>query len=253
MSDAAIATTPEALLAEIIAHPEDETLRRAFAEAVAPLDAPRAELIRLQLALRDQRKSGATPGLHSLDRERALIAANGRVWAGRIGELVWRYQFLRGFVEHITLTASEFLARAADIYRIAPVRHVTLSAARPQIARLAASPYVARLISLDLTDNKLGDEAIKTLAASGHIKQLRLLRLGKNELGRDAAEALVASPHLTGLQYLDFRNNKVDLTAKPAPIKSHSVEIPLFAHDLMSRHGRRRFLETVGLPRLDEL
>jgi uncharacterized protein (TIGR02996 family) len=247
------ATTAEALLAAVIAKPDDEALRRRFADAVAPLDPARAELIRLQLQLRDLRRSGATPPLRSLDRERALLAANGRLWAGKIGDLVWRYQFLRGFIEHITLTASEFLARAADIYRIAPVRHVTLSAARPQIARLAASPYLARLVSLDLSDNKLGDDAVRTLAGSGHLKQLRLLRLAKNELGRDAAEALVASTSLAGLAHLDFRHNKVDLTPKPAPIKSGAVEIPMLAHDLMSRYGRRRFLETVAAPRLDEL
>jgi uncharacterized protein (TIGR02996 family) len=245
--------SPEQLLAEVIAHPEDEAVRLQFAAAVATLDPPRAEMIRLQLALRDQRKGGATPPLHQLDRERALIAANGRVWAGKVGDLVWRYQFLRGFVEHVTLTASEFLARAADLYRIAPIRHATLSAARPQIARLAASPYLARLVSLDLSDNKLGDDAVRQLAGSKHVENLRLLRLAKNELGREAAEAVVASPGLANLIHLDFRHNKVDLTPKPAPIRSGAVEIPMLAHDLMSRHGRRRFLETVAQPRLDEL
>jgi uncharacterized protein (TIGR02996 family) len=245
--------TPEALLDQIIAHPETEVARRQYADAVAATDPARAELIRLQLGMRDQRKAGATPTLHHLDRERALIAANGRAWAGRAGELVWRYQFLRGFVEHVTMTASEFLARAADLYRAAPVRHVTLSAARPQIQRLAASPHLARLISLDLSDNRLGDEAIKALASSPHLRKLRLLRVAKNDLGRDAAEALVESAMLEHLLALDFRHNKVDLTPKPAPIRSGAVEIPMLAHDLMSRHGRRRFLETVGLPRLDEL
>jgi len=244
---------PATLLAQIIAHPEAEVARRQYADAIEPTDPPRAELIRLQLAMRDVRKGGGTPSLHQHDRERALVAANGRVWAGRTADLVWRYAFYRGFIEHVTLTVSEFLARAAEIFRSAPIRHVTLSAARAQITRLAASPHLVRLISLDLSDNKLGDEAVKALASSPHLRNLRLLRLAKNELGREAAEALVAAPALVGLAHLDFRGNKVDLTPKPAPIRSGAVEIPMLAHDLMSRHGRRRFLETVGQPRLDEI
>ena len=243
----------DALLAEIIAHPEAEEPRRRYADAIAGTDPPRAELIRLQLAIRDIRKRGGTPPLHQLDRERNLIAANGRVWAARVADLVWRYQFLRGFVEHVTLTASEFLSRAADIYQAAPVRHVTLSAARPHMARLAASPALAPLLSLDLSDNKLGDDAVRWLAKSPHLRQLRFLRLARNDLGKEAAEAVIASESLATLAHLDFRHNRVDITPKPAPIKSGAVEIPMLAHDLMSRYGRRRFLEAVGMPRLDEL
>jgi uncharacterized protein (TIGR02996 family) len=247
------AASIEELLAEIVARPDEEDARRRYADAIAATDPPRAELIQLQLAIRDVRRAGGTPPLHQYDRERALVAAHGRAWAGRAGELVWRYQFMRGFVEHVTLTAADFLARAAELFRAAPVRHVTLSAARPQIARLAASPHLVRVKSLDLSENKLGDDGVRALVESPHLKNLRYLRLAKNDLGRDAAEAVVAAPALAGLAHLDFRGNKVDLTPRPAPIKDGAVEIPMLAHDLMSRHGRRRYLESLVIPRLDEL
>lgn len=241
------------LLADIIGHPDDEDARRRYADLVAGEDAARGELIRLQLVMRDVRRAGGTPSLHQVDRERQLLAANGRLWAGKVADLVWRFTFLRGFVEHVTLTASEFLSRAADIFRLAPIRHVTLSAARPVIARVAASPHLARLISLDLSDNKLGDDGVKTLVGSKHLRRLRLLRLAKNEVGKDGAEAVVAASALAGLAHLDFRGNRVDLTPRPAPIRDGAVEIPMLAHDLMSRYGRRRYLETVAVPRLDDL
>jgi hypothetical protein len=243
----------EQLLQDVIARPEGEDARRRYADAIAATDPPRAELIHLQLAIRDTRKTGGTPPLHQYDRERALIAAHGRAWAGRAGELVWRYQFLRGFVEQITLTAADFLARAAELFRAAPVRHVTLSAARPQVARLAASPHLARVTSLDLSENKLGDDGVRALVESPHLRNLRYLRLARNELGREAAEAVVAAPALAGLAHLDFRGNRVDLAPRPAPIRDGAVEIPMLAHDLMSRYGRRRYLESLVVPRLDEL
>lgn len=246
-------SSPAELLARIVADPADDAAREAYATAVALAEPTRAELIRLQLAMRGIRRAGGTPSLHQVDRERQLVAANGRVWAGRVADLVWRFAFYRGFVEHVTLTASEFLNRAADIYRAAPIRHVTLSAARPHVARLAASPHLARLLSLDLSDNKLGDDAVAAIVDSPHLRGLRLLRLARNELGRAGAEAVVAAPSLSGLEYLDFRANKVELTPRPAPIKDGAIEIPMLAHDLSSRYGRRRFLETVALPRLDEL
>jgi Ran GTPase-activating protein (RanGAP) involved in mRNA processing and transport len=72
---------------------------------------------------------------------------------------------------------------------------------------LAESPNLARLRTLSLSDNQLGNEGAAALAASPHLARLATLRLDNNGICKNGAEALADSPYLGRLLKLDLRGN----------------------------------------------
>ncbi|WP_376771462.1 hypothetical protein [Micromonospora polyrhachis] len=137
---------------------------------------------------------------------------------GRLSEpvagLVTRTGLRRGFAELIVLPGADFLADGAEIYRRVPVRHAVLTGVDPGlVAAIAASGLLARLSSLDLSDNPIGDAGVRALVTSPHLGKVRWLGLEGCGIGIDGAEALAAaaSQVLPNLRYLRFGGNAVDL------------------------------------------
>jgi uncharacterized protein (TIGR02996 family) len=71
------------------------------------------------------------------------------------------------------------------------------------VARLVASPRIARLERLDLGHSYLTDEGVRAVAESPHLANLRWLSLRFAEFTEAGARALARSPHLEGLEFLD--------------------------------------------------
>ena len=226
----------------VTANPDDESARLAYASAVRATDPARAELIELQLQLAQWRKERRSPpeATAGYNRQHALRTAHGDRWAADVRDLAARWMFRRGFVEEVTLDAPTFLARAPELYRRAPILHLTLTGARPVIRELAASPHLDRIRSLSLTGNDLGDAEIAVLADSPHLAGLRWLDLGDNHVGQAGLEALAASPLLPALQYLGFADNAI-----PDPTPAHRDEYDsdsAVAKQLLGKHGARPWL-----------
>jgi hypothetical protein len=86
---------------------------------------------------------------------------------------------------------------------------------------LALSPYLARLLGLELIDHSLGDAGALALAGCPRLAGLRVLVLRgplrgsfgppptRPLVGDAGALALAASPYLAGLTLLDLRDNAV--------------------------------------------
>ena len=72
---------------------------------------------------------------------------------------------------------------------------------------LAASPYLARLTSLELKSNRIGAEGARALAESPHLAHLTSLHLEDNNIGTEGARALAASPYLARLTSLNLSSN----------------------------------------------
>ena len=77
------------------------------------------------------------------------------------------------------------------------------------VRALAASPHVSALTHLDLSDNDVGDEGVRALTASPFLSNLTHLTLGRNEIGPAGARALSVSPYITALTQLDLSGNNV--------------------------------------------
>jgi uncharacterized protein (TIGR02996 family) len=230
-----------ALLHAVVDAPADDAPRLAYAGAIAATDPERAELIRIQIALARARKARTPLDGPSLRREHELLDAHGAAWAGDIRSLVAKLQFLRGFVEVVTLDAAAFLARADELYRRAPVLHLDLTGAAPVAAPLFGSPHLARIKSLNLTANALGDAGAALLAGSPHLANLEWLDLSRNQIGAAGLEALAASDRLPRLGYLDFSANAID-DPTPQHADEYDAESTV-AKQLQARYGQRAWLD----------
>lgn len=82
--------------------------------------------------------------------------------------------------------------------------------AAPHIKELARSPHLARLTSLSLRDNRIGDLHVMALAASPHLSGLTAPDLGRNAIGGGGVRALATTPNLPTLTKLDLSHNDID-------------------------------------------
>ncbi len=199
----------DALLADILANPEDGP-RLVYADWLDEHgEAERAEFIRVQCE--EAGLDEDDPRRQALARRSWEIAQSNLIpgprpeWTGGIHALASEWKFRRGFVEHVALPAATFLERAADLFRRAPVCSVHFTGVTPEsLAVLGACPFLGRLTGIDLSWNEVGDQGVATLLHARHLGKLRTLCLKGTGLTSAGVEALAASPQLAGLAVLDL-------------------------------------------------
>ncbi|MEZ4403893.1 MAG: hypothetical protein R3B06_27970 [Kofleriaceae bacterium] len=212
---------------QILANPEDNTLRRAYAawirvqppatmiritgnrapytSTVAPADA--AWFINAQLdvneAWRANPKADVAPQMRDGDHQWGFFDLRGgymRGW-GRdeffgLTYFLENLMFVRGFVEHVAIKAHLFPSFAPFLYTLAPFRHLTLTYVPAVLDKLLASPHLARIRSLKLPNRM----------ENNHYTRL-------NDLTDEHVRAVAACPHLAPLHFLDLEDN-TDLTPR---------------------------------------
>jgi uncharacterized protein (TIGR02996 family) len=194
----------EALLRAVLADPDDDAPRLIYADWLDEQgQCERAEFIRVQVALARM----APDDLRRRElarRERRFVT---RGWVPPLPPLLREWGFDRGFVNRVTYNAEDFLRGAATLFGAAPVRHLRLLAARGFITTLVGCPYLAHLLTLDLSGNALGDVAVHSLCHCPHLANLTSLDLTANRVRRGGSYALMTSPYLTSLEALDLGRN----------------------------------------------
>ncbi len=208
-------THEEAFLQDVLEAPDEDAPRRIYADwlidqasAEGPELAERGEFIHLQCTL--ARLAPGERPTELVQRERKLLGTNHREWGGlflRLGCQSWEHR--RGFVESVGLPAPAFLAHASALCHAAPLRHLKLSSAALVIAQVAASVYLARMTTLDLEDNELGDEELQALLASPYLGTVTTLLLWSNQIGDNGARALAHATALPRLARLDLSANAI--------------------------------------------
>jgi len=229
------------LLAEIIAHPDDDSARRIYAAwmhpqpELSPLTPPDviAWFIGAQLDMASALRANPTADIghflqesstarHTVCSARAgIIPGYGRWEIESVRQLTDSWQFFRGFIEHVAMKAKYFLMFAEEIYSLAPIRHLTLTYCGEHIEELAASPHLARIRSLNLPNRMLNN----------HYTRL-------NELTDEHIRVLASSPHLGKLAYLDLEDNTA-LTPRALDHLASSTQLPSLSHvrlDLYDYH-----------------
>jgi uncharacterized protein (TIGR02996 family) len=234
------------LLGEILARPDDDAPRFELASLLEKRGDPRGGFIKLQLEVHAYRLEhrGAGDRIWTVKK---LIAKHGANWAGEVAKLVTKYEFRRGFVDHVTLDARAFLDRAEMLFSLAPILHIALRDVPADASVLFASPHLARMRSLRLASNRLGDAGCRALAASPYLGNVRWLDLSRNAIGADGLEALCATAGLPSLRFLWFEGNHVDdPTPRPPDFDGNTqvtdVHITQQARDLAARYGPRPWL-----------
>lgn len=186
----------ESHLATILAAPEDDAPRLAFATSWRQYDEPLAEFIKLQLQRAQLRRAAGSSNAASAQEE-LLLRTHGTRWAHTIAKYARKWEFDRGFIASIVVEPHVFLEYGSWLLRNAPIRHVGFSAADDgpfPLQELLASPLLEHFDSLDLSSLDLGDPEIAKLAASPHLTRCLSLDLSHNPLGFQGFRALAAAP-----------------------------------------------------------
>ncbi|HEY3741917.1 MAG TPA: TIGR02996 domain-containing protein [Bryobacteraceae bacterium] len=206
----------EELLRSVIADPDSDAPRLAYADWAAsqPDEETRehSAFIRGQIAIARADPMAIRSGEFAWSREllsRAL-ANYGPAWSNGIGPLVSGYEFERGFVGLVRMSAQAFMENAGTVFNAAPIRHLDLLNVRDVDENLTRLRAFARVRSLAMDECGLYDFHVRLFIAARQIGSLRWLSLKNNHLTLAAAEAIAASEGFSSLQFADFRGNPVD-------------------------------------------
>jgi uncharacterized protein (TIGR02996 family) len=198
----------EPFLEAVLEAPDDDTPRLIYADWLEERGDPRGEFIRLQCALARMPRDDP----HFVEghrRARLLGLEHGKAWAEPLKGLINGWRFHRGFIEEVTLAAETFVKRGGDLFALAPVRYVRLTSSGKIVRKVAGSPHLARLTALDLINNRIGDNGVKTLLGSPHLGALKLLHVGFNSLTDFGARTLALQPRLPQLVTLNLYGNEI--------------------------------------------
>src|SRR5215207_10420738 len=167
----------DALLAAIIANPDEDTVRLVYADWLDENgDSERAEFIRLQVAQADK------PRMYDADhfRAEALFRKNGEAWLAELPKLhgiEWEDTFRRGFGYAIRVQAGELLLRHhARLFAAEPIQALTLyEADEGMLSKVLQIPEVERLTELYLGRCRVARGRFDVLTDCPRLTRLRTL------------------------------------------------------------------------------
>jgi len=184
-----------------IDHPDDDEPRVAYAAWMAAQGHEFAQTVaafisaqlRVARAFRTHRRVDVGPLRNWRGEPRFVSSAEFRAgdslrpwYLGELGALMslgfvgWP-QVYRGFIERVGVRARHLLQIGAELFSLAPIRHLVVVRVPEVVDELAASPLLARIRSLSLprysADDELTDDTLQRLVASPHLGNLAHLRV----------------------------------------------------------------------------
>jgi uncharacterized protein (TIGR02996 family) len=237
----------DAFLRAILQRPDDDA-RLVFADWLEEngdeSERRYAEFVRLQCRLaagagrpEDERDERRLLALHSANWGAPLKALLGlpveaTPWEYRppnmYGEQAPHWEFRRGFIEKLSLSAEDLLRHARELFQLAPLRHLRVTERVGRPAKFFALPQLAHLTQLELPNAELTPAGARRLASSSHLANLTALTInaptivGSNwsEIGPEGACALAGSPNLTRLTCLHLPGNRIGWEGVDALVRS---------------------------------
>jgi uncharacterized protein (TIGR02996 family) len=210
----------DAFLKEILANPADREVRLVFADWLEENGDPRGELIRLQIQLEEMKPGDRGYGTVR-KKERALLKKH-RLF-GQLPSRVGEWEFRAGFIEKIELTLTAFRLKAAEIFEENPVQHVVLKAKSAKLDDVAQRPELAKLTSLELRSNHLGNSGLRTLLESPYLTNLKSLTVFSNQITNEGVARLTTNPNLSGLTELKIAWNHLNDKATEQIVESPTL------------------------------
>src|SRR5262249_61239327 len=110
-------------------------------------------------------------------RAQALLRRRRSAWAGPLRGLIEIYEYRRGFIEQATLTLNRLLQHGDELFRLAPLRQLTVTRAGTHMEDLAGCPHLARLATLRIRDSRPRPDGVLALARSPHLAGLIALQI----------------------------------------------------------------------------
>ena len=195
-----------ALLAAILAHPDEDTPRLMYADWLQENGQPeRAEFIRIQCA------SDADEAAE--ERAFELEERNKTKWLAGLPQFAEaRWEFRRGFPEYLDVPGELMLERYEAFARVPWLRFLTLSHLHNSTVRnFCGQPWPEQWVELELQEDPTAPafmngydctRSVAAVARCAQVRQLRRLRLSLFELTLPGVRELAASDYLAGLERL---------------------------------------------------
>jgi uncharacterized protein (TIGR02996 family) len=266
----------EALIAEIDAHPRDDTPRLVLADWLDENGEPeRAEFIRLQCRAA-QLRPGTGTRADAIRAAEDLRAEHEADWLGEWTSRLVTWEYRRGFIWKVRMTAEQFLDHGEELFRTEPVRRLEVVKVPtgwtcdrgdplegPAIREVVAHPTFGRVREIAVL-NRFGHEDVESwlvaLAASSHVTNLRSFgpitgfelhnefsdRFG---LGEEAVAAFCRATHLRGLRSLELGSCPLREVPNKDGLVERIVAAP-FARTLRRLDLSLCRLTSIGLRRL---
>jgi uncharacterized protein (TIGR02996 family) len=195
------------LLARVIAAPDDDEPRLAYARWLSEQGDPRGEFIAAQCRLASDRPNPQRRK-ELAARAQELGQALRKALAAEVKHAADHWEIRRGFVDEVRADAARLLERWEGLFASAPIRRVTLWGVKAaHVKELVATGILGRLVNLSL-HGKLGEKGVRALAEAPALASIRKLNLAGCGLGDAGVAALVASPYLACTQ-LTLRENQI--------------------------------------------
>ncbi|MBY0457601.1 MAG: TIGR02996 domain-containing protein [Gemmataceae bacterium] len=229
-------TDRDALLAAILAQPEEDTPRLMFADWLQENgEVDRGQFVRLQVEA--GQAEGFSPQARALDAQaRALLERHRAAWAPDLPDGVMTWQFARGFIEHATANVAVFARDAAALFAAHPVRELGLTrfvvAREPvPLSSVFRVPQLARVRRLDVPSLAPTPDDFAALANCPHLTGLTDLNLANNPVPPEWLRALISGSTFPGLVGLNLAENvhlsRVLSEALPAAVHRKFVRLDL--------------------------
>lgn len=236
----------EQLVNEIIANPTDISARLVYADWLEERGNDLGEFIRVQCQIEetDERDPGYTD---LLSREMQLKRQHNKEWAAAVRPFVRNWSFRNGMVDHVCMTALDFLNHGAEIFKLAPIQHLELRDAYKYLSDLSESRLLKNLRRFSLAHCSIGRggnpgygemrwerdarEQVRIACAlelekflrSPNLKQIENLDLCGNSIGNSGGQAIV-NAELENLKSLDIRLGHVGAEAVESFTKLRKLE-----------------------------
>lgn len=196
-------TTADSLYRAVLAKPAHDGPRRAYASYLESTGDELGEYIRLSLEEDRNRGTNKARWLELHNRLMPRLSAPISSW-------VKSDRPDRGLIAYVRMDGKSFVEHGADVFARAPIQHLDLVDTNDVFAEIVRNPLLAKVQTLSIDRDELGDEEATLLAASPNARNLVYLSLFGNRIGQVGLEAIAASKNLPVLRAFDFGYNDVE-------------------------------------------
>lgn len=259
-ADRARTATSADWVARIAAAPQDDELRRVYADQLMEAADPRGELMTLQLQRHERARAGASdaeiaPLAKANDK---LVAKHQRQWLEPVEGWLEHVGWDRGTVTSIQIHADKFAKHADALFEAMPMLQEIriLSGRRNQIAGLVGCPAFAKIRRLDFTPDEYirNLDDLELLLGGEHLGPLTYLRIGFHRpgegFGEDGGKAIAKCDKLRELRFLEVAGQDLELGGVEAIVRSEvltKLEVLRVPYNWLKGGGTKRLAK-----RLDE-
>jgi uncharacterized protein (TIGR02996 family) len=199
----------DALLAAIVAQPDDDTARLVYADWLQEHGQERrAQFIRAQVW--EARAGPYSPEARKQARlADSLIEGFRGEWSRHLQQRLVRWEFRRGFVEHAAVNVATFARDAADLFRLEPVRSLQPVRFASGLTTVPLEPFfevpqLERVTRLDFTGFQLSPVELEPLELCRYLGNLTDLSLHAAPVLPPWLRVILIGPALPALAGLDL-------------------------------------------------